>query len=549
MTCHNITLAFAPFGPTTHIPIGIALIKSYVESCVENAHVTAIDLDNHFINRLYQKNFADTLNRLCSICPKKDRRKNSKVVNATRHALYVLGMDCLRDKVSFFNRPKYNALVRAVSYFLNSLIICLSQVMKDALEQGDSIPLLLRRILEEDIELILKNKPDLIGFSIFSEFQLPYTLLFARMIKEKTRVPVVLGGAYMSYINATEILDLFEWIDFVVRGEGEDAILGLIRGIDEQKFEDVPNLSYRVNGSVCHNKRTALTNLDTLPFVDLSDFSLPLYPFPEPVLPVFFSRGCPWGRCAFCAYRSHYPSPSRKKTVARFVEELGHYCRMGIRHFFINDDAVSAEDMNAISTAIKKVGLDISFGAILRPDGTFTPDILRNVHSAGCNVITWGVESSSQRILNLMRKGTNICDIEPLLKEAANIGIENYLFMMHDLPTQTSQEAKNDLDFIEKNLDYIIGFTFHEFSLETGSQIAKQPEKYGLKKLKKVSILKRNGHCLYSHDFIFSGGSKLGNVSFKKRIEQLDRNIARKTFIPFEHTHTLLHSKGNMGNL
>jgi anaerobic magnesium-protoporphyrin IX monomethyl ester cyclase len=94
---------------------------------------------------------------------------------------------------------------------------------------------------------------------------------------------------------------LWELIDSAVSFEGEVALLELVRTIDEGRdLSTVPNLMYREGAQVRVNEPKDPEPVERLPVPDFSGLPLDLYLAPELVLPVWASRGCYWGRCAFC---------------------------------------------------------------------------------------------------------------------------------------------------------------------------------------------------------------------------------------------------------
>src|SRR5438105_1636504 len=65
-------------------------------------------------------------------------------------------------------------------------------------------------------------------------------------------VPVLLGGLTASRFYE-EIMDKFEAVDFVVRGDPELAVVGVARG---ERLDEIPNLSYRIDGAPVHHDHT-----------------------------------------------------------------------------------------------------------------------------------------------------------------------------------------------------------------------------------------------------------------------------------------------------
>ncbi|MBI4924705.1 MAG: radical SAM protein [Bdellovibrio sp.] len=121
--------------------------------------------------------------------------------------------------------------------------------------------------------------------------------------------------------------------------------------------------------------------------------------------------------------------------------------------------------------------LDVKWWVQLRPTKDLIP-ALPTLAQAGLHTVCWGVESGNQRILDLMKKGTNIQDIQNVLATSHNSGIKNMVYIMFGFPTETKEEVMHSFDFLteqNKNIDLICSSIF---GLQHGSAIYEHPEKY-----------------------------------------------------------------------
>ena len=136
--------------------------------------------------------------------------------------------------------------------------VCTVRVV-DLVVLGRKARAYLRRLVQE-------YRPDVVGFSCMV-FQYPETLELAKIVKAvNPRIKVVMGG-YGPTVIHDEILesDDMNFIDFVVRGEGEITFKMLLKALnDGHGFGDVPGLSYRFDGSIFHNPVGPLVDLDQL---------------------------------------------------------------------------------------------------------------------------------------------------------------------------------------------------------------------------------------------------------------------------------------------
>ena len=115
------------------------------------------------------------------------------------------------------------------------------------------------------------------------------------------------------------------------------------------------------------------------------------------------------------------------------VQELCKYQEKGIEHIWFADEIISAADLDLLSQALLEQNIQIRYGAMLRPTKDFTYEVLGRMYDAGFRAIIWGVESTSQRILDLMKKGTNVQDMTNVLRWSSDIGLSN--IAASDVPT------------------------------------------------------------------------------------------------------------------
>jgi radical SAM superfamily enzyme YgiQ (UPF0313 family) len=257
---------------------------------------------------------------------------------------------------------------------------------------------------------------------------------------------------------------------------------GLISG-STQEIYSAPNLIYRENGSIKRNDPAPAPSMDGLPGPDFSDLPLDEYLAPGPVLPYMTARGCPWGRCSFCTHHHSYLK-YRQRPVELVVEDLAALKRIyGCRRFNLIDEMIPPGRLRRLSSAIKAAGIDICYSAYAKPVKAFDQRLLCQAADSGCRLILWGVESASQRILDLMEKGTNAADMSIVLESARKCGIRSLVFVMFGFPGETEEEFLKTISFLEQHKQAISALSKGTFVLLEGSRIYRDPEKYGIKDL------------------------------------------------------------------
>jgi radical SAM superfamily enzyme YgiQ (UPF0313 family) len=181
------------------------------------------------------------------------------------------------------------------------------------------------------------ERPDLVGISsLFSAYH-QEALGCAREIKKRLHVPIVMGGAHVSAMPEAVLMD--PHVDFVIRGEGERALVELVRALREGgDVASVANLGYKRGGEPVLNPMAAGQALEELPPADLSDFANGRYLFEgRPLCSLVTSRGCPH-RCAFCSVRSTSGTTYRRRPPEQVLAEMRQRYAEGYRVFNFEDD-------------------------------------------------------------------------------------------------------------------------------------------------------------------------------------------------------------------
>jgi radical SAM superfamily enzyme YgiQ (UPF0313 family) len=153
--------------------------------------------------------------------------------------------------------------------------------------------------------------------------------------------------------------------------------------------------------------------------------------------------------------------------------------------FFI-DDMIPKKRLLELAEMIKP--LKVTWMCQLRPTKDLDQETLEKLFASGLRVVLWGVESGSQRILDLMRKGTIVEDNEATLQRSHQLGIKNVLYIMFGFPTETENEFLETVNFLQRNKEDVDLLSISTFGLQQGTPIFKNPEKFGVNK---VQVLER----------------------------------------------------------
>ena len=207
-------------------------------------------------------------------------------------------------------------------------------------------------------------------------------------------------------------LESFPELDYVIRNEPEITVRDLVRSLAEgSSLEGVSGLSFRSEtGAVVTNpSRPFIADLDSLPLpswhlLDLDRYRLPLKG--KRFLMVAPLRGCPFN-CSFCTCQTYYGNRLRKRSLESVIKEIEHGIKQfGIRDFFFWAETFVVDKgyVEELCSAIIERGLSISWTSNSRVDTVDLP-LLRLMARAGCWMISFGIESGSQDVLDEVRQG------------------------------------------------------------------------------------------------------------------------------------------------
>lgn len=449
-------LAFPPLSSPTYAPLGLAALVGFLRRYLPGCDVVARDLN---IEAWHGAALAEEERALVRY-------------------FQGLGPDDFFDVAVYARRLEQ---WRAVGQRLARLLLADARIYVERGEAGEELRACLDRLLRP----LLAGDPELVGLSVVFPQQLIPALALARRLREPEtgrRPMVVLGGAALSSLRVEELLGACaDVVDAVAVGEGEVTTMWLCAG---EPLEHIPGLVRLTPGEgAVRISRPAAIPIDLLPPPDFSDLDLRRYLNPEPVLPFLLSRGCRWSRCRFCAHNASW-GRYRRLEPATAAE---HLARHDARHFFSADQYVEAGDLVGLAGALeglqlRPAGLHV-FG---RPLPSYSAEALERAAAAGVRWISWGVESGSQRLLDLARKGIEVEVVRRVLRDAARAGISNMMMLIHGLPGGTDEDLEATFRLVEDVYPHLDALTASRFVLFANTDFGRRPERYGLRGWKKT---------------------------------------------------------------
>lgn len=315
---------------------------------------------------------------------------------------------------------------------------------------------------------IERNDFDIVGIQAQYTFQWPNALKTAQICKKiNPDCTIIAGGAHIS-AEFENVLKNHNCIDVAVKGEGEYVLPALIERLrNNTALDGVPGVAYRLNNApVGSAANVFIDDLDELPFpayhlLDMEKyfwlakkyFTRTAYEFPgwERGITLITSRGCPFN-CIFCSIQAHMGREWRKHSagyVLRHIEYLIKEFKVRYIHFEDDNFTLDSERCEEILDGIvrNKWGIRWDTPNGVRAD-TFNARLLRKCKASGCSHLIFGIESGVQRVLDrVIGKKMGLPEVEEVLKQAKEVGVDTRAFYMLGLPGETQSDIRASVKY------------------------------------------------------------------------------------------------------
>jgi len=360
-----------------------------------------------------------------------------------------------------------------------------------------------------------------IGFSLNSQTQVIPAFTLALRLKEiRPEIEIMLGGPWVTMFadELTSYTPLFDFYDLLVEGEGEEPVRDILKSKNSSEYPDIANVWYRCGNSFKRSENFFQADLRDIPAPDYDGLDLDRYTAPRPVL-IQGTRGCYWGRCAFCVHACG-PKDSRAKAMRTrpfdlFISDIDTLIqKYSPRFIAFVDVAISPNRMKRLCQAMMKRKYKIPWFAFLRFEEGFDLELLRMMHFAGCVLVNYGLESASEKVLERIEKGHNLETVRRIISDTVKWGTSVTLHTMAGLPGETKEELEKTIKLIQEYMPILYESYTEIFRLEKHTKIYYDPEKYG--------IIKQNSQRIFDNAIPFKN---INGLSTEEAAEILDKSI------------------------
>ncbi|MBU1137246.1 B12-binding domain-containing radical SAM protein [Patescibacteria group bacterium] len=334
--------------------------------------------------------------------------------------------------------------------------------------------------INQTVEYILEKNPLYVGFSVMTGIQTEHSAEMSKKIKEKSDIPVLWGGIHPSLLPQQCLQS--EYIDYVIIGEGEEAIIEFSKAIEEKfSFEGILGLGYKIkDGIIINPRRPLIEDLDNyrldFSLIDLSQcvFKLDKY---QRAIAYKASRGCPFD-CAFCYNHDFNQNRWRTWSVGAVIEDiefLKEKYQIDAVKFY--DDNFFVDKKRALEI-LEKINLPSHTELRIDAIDDFLAEKLKKLGSFDLLI---GMESGSDRLLKMIDKNINTEDIIKAAKILSRNNLRATYSAIVGLPTETKEEFDSTINLMYQvhKIHPQAGFTLGAYLPYPGSKLYQFSLKHG----------------------------------------------------------------------
>lgn len=353
-------------------------------------------------------------------------------------------------------------------------------------------------ILEEQLNRV---RPKLVGISVPFPGNLYSAFRCAQHLKKHhPDLPVVMGGGFPNTeLRSLSDVRVFEFFDYITLDDGERPLELLIaetlRPTGHQEFKRTLLCK---DGRVFFNNASPLADYkqSETGTPDYSDLRLDQYlsvmEVTNPMHSLWsngrwnkltMAHGCYWSKCTFCDGTLDYIKRFEPNTAGLLVDRMEEIiAQTGERGFHFVDEAAPPALMAALALEIIRRRLVVSWWTNIRFEKRFTRDLCRLLKASGCIAVSGGLEVASDRLLQLINKGTTVEQVAVVANNFTSEGMLVHAYLMYAFPSQTVQETVDSLEMVRQLFenDVIQSGFWHHFALTAHSPVGHDPEKYGI---------------------------------------------------------------------
>lgn len=273
----------------------------------------------------------------------------------------------------------------------------------------------------------------------------------------------------------------------VVVGDGEKAMTLIANRLIPRPGAEC---SFVVKGTLGKGDATShviyhcppIKDLDTLPFPDRDAIDIYRYKYVTDGIrytSMICSRGCLWGKCAFCCQT--WPKPTRFRTPENCIEEMKVIRdRYGFEGIYFYDDCFNLNRPWLRKFCELAKPLEMKWRCLIRADVTRSQ--VKEMKSAGCAEVFIGQESGSDPILKNIDKGITAEQGLEAVQICTEAGLNVRVGLIIGLPGETRETVEETREWLKtaRKMNLDLSFDYTICTVYPGSDIWNHSEKYDI---------------------------------------------------------------------
>ena len=403
-----------------------------------------------------------------------------------------------------------------------------------------------RHDVQEVIQKITSIKFDIIGIGgITTTYS--YIKWLVLLLKERyPSIPIIVGG-YVASVS--EFLLKKVGVDIVVTGEGEVTMRKIVDAYErEGDIFSIDGIAYKVGNSIIYNKPENLIRpLDSIPIPAYHLLPMDKYLLNaeddesylsdkrvkkfikqgKKLFGIMTGRGC-FAKCTFC-YR--HIKGIRQHSVEYVIEHIKYLQEAyNVGLFTFHDDlfTLNRKWLNLFCEKLKEGNIDILFKIGGARVDTIDKEILKQLKDSGCVSISYGFESGSQKMLDIMNKHTTV-EINKraaLMTKEAGLGTIPQIII--GMPGETNETIQETIEFLTECDYYDVSTNFA--TAFPGTKLYEDAKKKGLVKDEENYIMNLNENCEFRLNFTEESDSVVQYWRYKVNNEVKKRYLKKHRY-------------------
>jgi anaerobic magnesium-protoporphyrin IX monomethyl ester cyclase len=379
--------------------------------------------------------------------------------------------------------------------------LSLLYIAQPLIEHGIDVEIIDQRFEKDffgEIEQRLTPAPVCVGINCITGPQIEQVVAISKFLRKVTDVPIVLGGPHATLFPEQTLESGF--VDYAVMGKGEVPFLNLVRALTGHASPgNISNIGYRENGRPVIRKGVVQeVPVRTIPYHLVSRYGRPS------TIPIFSSYGCPY-HCSFCVEKVLHPV-YHEAPLADVIFMIEEALRLKPQFIDFLDDnfLLNRRRVTDLFSLCHQKGLDFLWVCMGRVDGVLrmSDEALDFLKRTGLVSIYFGIESGSEKILKLIKKGITPKMVLELNQRMRKEGIQPHYSFMAGFPTETEEdirETRNLIKRLKQENPRAVVWKVNKYTPYPGTELFEVAVKHGFKPPEKFEEWSRVH--FYSQDY------------------------------------------------